>query len=244
MKMESRVGSRMGSKTDKKGQIYRFIRSEISTRGLPPTIREIGKRFNISSTNGVRYFLGKLEAEGLIERKTWTARGIQVAKAYRDDSAWSPDVPSSDLPRSSRRGRGLHGISAALSHVRSVPILGRVPAGSPVVSEQYAEGTLLLDQKIVRGYEVFAVKVRGESMIEAGINDGDIAVVKKNTSPAPGDLVVALLDDEVTLKRLIKRNGDLILKPENEGYPEINLTELSHKEIRILGTVIAIVRQY
>jgi repressor LexA len=229
-----KMESRKEGKTDKKGAIYRFIRSEISTGGLPPTIREIGKRFNISSTNGVRYFLGKLEAEGLIERRTWTARGIQVARAYQGDPAWASDSPGSDLPKK----------SGVLRHVRSVPILGRVPAGSPVVSEQYAEGTLLLDQKIVKGYEVFAVKVKGESMIEAGINDGDIAVVKKDTNPTPGDLVVALLDDEVTLKRLIRRNGDLILKPENEGYQEINLTELSHKEIRILGTVIAIVRQY
>jgi len=227
-KVESRTGKIEG-KADKKSQIYRFIRSEISSRGIPPTIREIGKRFNISSTNGVRYFLGKLEAEGLIERRNWTARGIQVARSYLDDASWVPDRPD-------RR--------AALSHVRSVPVLGRVPAGSPVVSEENTEGALLLDQKIVKNYEVFAVKVRGDSMIDAGINDGDIAVVKKDVTPAPGDLVVALLDDEVTLKRLVRRNGDLILKPENPAYSEINLTELGSKEIRMLGTVIAIVRQY
>jgi repressor LexA len=203
---------------DKKGQIYEFIRSEISSRGLPPTIREIGKRFNISSTNGVRYFLAKLQAEGFIERTNWTARGIRVAKARRDDS-----YPG---------------------NVRRVPILGRVPAGSPVVSEETVEGTLLLDQNIAKGFEVFAVKVRGDSMIDAGINDGDIAVVKKNLTPSPGDLVVALLDDEVTLKRLIKRGRELILKPENDEYKEINLSRLDHKEIRMLGTVIAVVRQY
>jgi len=81
-------------------------------------------------------------------------------------------------------------------------------------------------------------------MIGAGINDGDIAVVKKNLAPMPGDIVVALLDDEVTLKRLIKRDKSLLLKPENDQYPEINLSQLTHKEIRILGTVISIVRQY
>jgi repressor LexA len=206
---------------DKKGQIYRFIRSEISSKGLPPTIREIGRRFDISSTNGVRYFLGKLEAEGKIERRNWTARGIKVARAYRDDAA-----------------------PAEYTNVRSIPILGRVPAGKPVVSEENIEGTILLDDKLARGYEVFAVKVRGDSMIGAGINDGDIAVVKQNLAPTPGDIVVALLDDEVTLKRLVKRDKSLILKPENDQYPEINLSELSHKEIRMLGTVISIVRQY
>jgi repressor LexA len=206
---------------DKKGQIYRFIRSEISSKGLPPTIREIGRRFDISSTNGVRYFLGKLEAEGLIQRRNWTARGIKVARAYRDDAA-----------------------PGEYANVRSIPILGRVPAGKPVVSEENIEGNILLDDKLARGYEVFAVKVRGDSMIGAGINDGDIAVVKQNLAPMPGDIVVALLDDEVTLKRLVKRDKSLILKPENDQYPEINLSELSHKEIRMLGTVISIVRQY
>jgi repressor LexA len=206
---------------DKKGQIYRFIRSEISSKGLPPTIREIGRRFDISSTNGVRYFLGKLEAEGKIQRRNWTARGIKVARAYRDDAT-----------------------PGEYANVRSIPILGRVPAGKPVVSEENIEGTILLDDKLARGFDVFAVKVRGDSMIGAGINDGDIAVVKQNLAPMPGDIVVALLDDEVTLKRLVKRDKSLILKPENDQYPEINLSELSHKEIRMLGTVISIVRQY
>jgi repressor LexA len=213
-----------GEEMDRKGQIYRFIRSEISSKGLPPTIREIGRRFDISSTNGVRYFLGKLEAEGLIERRNWTARGIKVARAYRDDS------PAGEY--------------ASPKNVRRIPILGRVPAGRPVVSEENIEGTILLDEKLARGFEVFAVKVRGDSMLGAGINDGDIAVVKKNLSPMPGDIVVALLDDEVTLKRLIKRDKSLILKPENDQYPEINLSELAHKEIRVLGTVISIVRKY
>lgn len=212
-------------KMDKKGRIYQFIKGEISNKGMPPTIREIGKRFDISSTNGVRYFLGKLEEEGLIRRSSWTARGIKIAQALRDapEPEWNSGVNS---------------------RARRVPILGRVPAGKPVLSEENIEGTLMLDANLARGFEVFAVKVSGDSMIGAGINDGDVAVVKKNLSPMPGDLVVVMLDDEVTLKRLIRRGKDLLLKPENDEYPEINLSELSHKDIRTLGTVIAIVRKY
>ncbi|MFZ1946099.1 MAG: transcriptional repressor LexA [bacterium] len=209
---------------EKLDRIYEFIRSEISDRGIPPTIREIGKRFGISSTNGVRYFLDRLEAEGMIERRNWTARGIKLARTYADDA-----------PRSS---------ASALGPVRRVPILGRVPAGRPLLSEENLEGTILLDANLARGYEVFAVKVKGDSMIEAGINDGDIAVVKKNLEPGPGDIVVALLDDEVTLKRLAKRGRDFILKPENPAYSEINLSAMSDKDIRMLGTVIAVVRKY
>jgi repressor LexA len=207
-----------GESMDRKDQIFRFIKSEISTKGIPPTIREIGRKFDISSTNGVRYFLGKLEDEGLIRRSNWTARGIRLARSFRDD--------------------------AAPALARSVPVLGRVPAGRPVVSEENIEGTLLLDERLTKGYEVFAVKVRGDSMIGAGINDGDFAVVKKDVSPSPGDLVVGMIDDEVTLKRLIRRGEDLILKPENDEYPEINLSRMSSREIRIIGTVIAIVRKY
>lgn len=216
---------------DKKQRIYRFIRSEISAKGLPPTIREIGRKFDISSTNGVRYFLGKLEAEGLIERRNWTARGIKVARAYRGDGL---ELDEAQTPRD----------SIALKSVRRIPILGRVPAGKPVLSEENIEGSIMLDEKLARGFEVFAVKVRGDSMTGAGINDGDIAVVKKDVAPMPGDIVVALLDDEVTLKRLVKRGSSLLLKPENDQYPEINLSEMKTKEIRMLGTVISIVRKY
>jgi repressor LexA len=214
---------------DKKSQIYQFIQSEISKRGLPPTIREIGKRFDISSTNGVRYFLGRLEDEGLIKRQNRTARGISIAQAR---SRRSPPSIVGSIEADTFGG------------IRSVPILGRVPAGKPVFTEEYVEGSILLDERIARGYEVFAVKVKGDSMIGAGINDGDIAVVKRNMSPQTGDLAVALIDDEVTLKRFLKRGKSIVLKPENENYPEIMLSALDNKEIRILGTVIAIVRQY
>ena len=229
---------------DKKGQIYRFIRSEISSKGLPPTIREIGRQFDISSTNGVRYFLGKLEADGLIQRRNWTARGIKVARARMDDGA-RDEFAASEYAHGRRRLAGDPQTEYfPPKSVRRIPILGRVAAGRPVVSEENIEGMILLDEKLARGYEVFAVKVRGDSMIGAGVNDGDIAVVKKDLSPMPGDIVVAMLDDEVTLKRLVKRDKSLVLKPENDQYPEINLSELSHKEIRMLGTVISIVRRY
>jgi repressor LexA len=232
---------------DKKKQIYRFIQSEVAKRGLPPTIREIGKRFGISSTNGVRYFLERLESDGLIRRQNRTARGISISRSadirarrvsVADDSASRQAVFASH-PKSNG---SLSGRPA--DAVRTVPILGRVPAGRPVVSEENIEGTLLLDGRLARGYEVFAVKVNGDSMIGAGINDGDIAVVKKDLNPQAGDLVVALLDDEVTLKRFTRKGKSLILKPENDNYPEIDLSALSHKEIRMLGTVIAIVRKY
>jgi len=198
----------------KKDRIYEYIRQEVTLRGLPPTIREIGERFDISSTNGVRYFLDKLEKEGLIERQSRTARGIKIV------------------------GREIQGEG------RAVPLLGGVPAGEPTFSEEYIEDIILLDDNIARGAGVFAVRVKGDSMVGAGINDGDLAVVKRNPSPHSGEIVVALIEDEVTLKRFIRKGGRVILKPENDNYTDIDLTALGHNRISIMGTVQAIVRRY
>lgn len=199
---------------EKKHLVYQYIKSEVARGGLPPTIREIGERFDISSTNGVRYFLDKLEEDGLISRRAHTARGIRIVER--------------DL-----EGKGI-----------SIPILGRVPAGRPTFSDEYYDGKLLIDENIARGEGLFAVTVKGDSMINAGIHDGDTAIVKQNPTPDSGEIVVALIDDEVTLKRLVRRGKRVSLKPENDSYPEIILSDLSHKRISVIGAVIAIVRKY
>jgi repressor LexA len=198
----------------KKRKIYDFIKSEIAGKGLPPTIREIGAHFGIASTNGVRYFLDRLEDDGLIKREKWTARGIKLVEG-----------------------------EAPLSGV-AIPILGRVPAGTPSFSEEYIEDTILVDDRFAGSDGVFAVRVRGDSMIGAGINDGDIAVVRQNPYPQNGEVVVALIEDEVTLKRFRKKNGKLILQAENDQYADINLSELGHDRIRIIGSVISIIRRF
>ncbi len=198
----------------KKERIYEYIRQEVALRGLPPTIREIGGRFDIASTNGVRYFLGKLEKDGLIKRQSRTARGIEIV------------------------GREMVGQG------KPVPILGRVSAGEPTFSEEYIEDMLLLDDSIAKGEGVFAVRVKGDSMIGAGINDGDLAIVKKNPTPQNGEIVVALIEDEVTLKRFILKRGKAILRPENDAYTDIDLSSLGHDRISIIGTVQALVRRY
>jgi repressor LexA len=198
----------------KKERIYQYIRETVSHRGIPPTIREIGERFDISSTNGVRYFLNKLEREGLIKRQSRTARGIEIVGRDRVDQG------------------------------EEIPLLGRVPAGEPDFSAEYVEDTLLLDKSIAGPPGTFAVRVNGDSMIGAGISDGDLAVVRRNATPLSGEIVVALIEDEVTLKRFIRRKGRIVLKPENDNYHEIDLAGLGHDRISIIGTVQAIIRKY
>jgi repressor LexA len=194
-------------------QIYEYIRREIERTGFPPTIREIGSRFGISSTNGVRYFLDRLEDRGLISRSRGKARGISLVESRPDSGV-------------------------------AIPLLGRVPAGEPSFSGDDPGESLVLDSSIAGGDGVFAVRVQGDSMTGAGIFDGDIAVVKRNPAPRGGQIVVALMDDEVTLKRLVKSRTGALLRPENPAYPDIDLADYGDKEIRILGVVQAIVRKY
>ena len=101
-----------------------------------------------------------------------------------------------------------------------------------------------MDERFVRGEDIFAVRVHGDSMIGAGIKDGDIAVVKRNPAPPSGEIVIAMIDDEVTLKRLVKKGGSIILKPENDRYEDIVLTNMADRDITIIGTLEAIVRSY
>ncbi len=199
---------------DKKRQIFEFIRERIESVGLPPTIREIGMRFGISSTNGVRYFLRKLEDEGLIERERFKARGIRLKEKFPSEK------------------------------VRVVPILGRIPAGEPIISDENIEGNIVVDERLAKGKYVFALRVKGNSMINAGINDGDIAVVKKDPYPSEGEIVVAMVDGEVTLKRFVRNHGKPILKPENPDYSPIDLSSYSSDQVRIIGKVIAIIRRF
>jgi repressor LexA len=202
---------------EKKDQIYQYIVSEVASKGSAPTIREIGQRFGISSTNGVRYFLERLSSEGLIRRQHRKARGIQVME----------------------RNKVEHRASGS-----TIPLLGRVPAGKPLFSSEFIEDEILLDSSIAKGEKIFALRVSGDSMIDAGINDGDLAVVQQNPAPRSGEIVVAMIDDEVTLKRFVKRTGSIQLIPENPEYPVIDLSSLKDRHIRIIGSVLAIIRKY
>jgi len=149
------------------------------------------------------------------------------------------------IKRQSRTARGIEIVGRDMvGDGRPVPLLGRVPAGEPTFSDEYVEDMLLLDANIARGEGVFAVRVKGDSMIGAGINDGDIAVVKRNPTPLNGDIVVALIEDEVTLKRFVRKGGKAILRPENDAYDDIDLAGLGHDRISIIGTVQALVRRY
>ncbi|MGH7830895.1 MAG: transcriptional repressor LexA [Candidatus Binatia bacterium] len=196
--------------TARQKQIYEFVAKTIRENGFAPSILEIGARFKIASSNGVFRHLKALEKKGFLRRVG--KRAIEVV------------TPA---------GRAL------LPDSREIPILGRVPAGKPLLAEENVEGFLTVAGDLARG-KVFAVKVAGDSMIEAAILDGDHVIVRSQGTADHGDIVCALLNGEVTLKRLQKKGDAVVLKAENKNYAPITVTG---GEFRILGKVVGLIRK-
>jgi repressor LexA len=192
---------------DRAREIYQFIQRYRREKGSAPTIREIGRQFEISSTNGVRYYLNLLEKAGYIRRTGGISRGIG---------------PSSD--------GGTHGI----------PVLGRVAAGQPILAEENWSGSLELGGMFGETERLFALQVRGDSMIDAGILPGDYVIVQKQETARAGETVVALVGDEATVKYYQPRKGHVELVAANEKYQPIVVKE--DPDFRILGTVRGVVR--
>jgi len=184
-------------------EILAFIRRVQTTQGAPPTLREIGERFGIRSTNGVRYHLDCLERSGAIQRRPGRARGIGLPR-----------------PR--------------------VPILGRIAAGEPVFAAESAEGAIDPDL-LSHARPDFALRVRGDSMRDAGILEGDLVLVRRDPAPRNGEIVVAMIGDETTVKRFFRERRQIVLRPENPRFKPITVTEAS-PELQILGRVVGVYR--
>jgi repressor LexA len=199
--------------TARQQQLLNYIEREVSTTGVPPSLREIGAALGISSTNGVRSHLKALEKKGYIHRNLRTSRGIAML------------------------GRIKRVTSTALQQAMEVPILGRVTAGMPILAVQNREGSLRLDPSLVKGANTFALRVEGDSMIEAGILDGDYVLVRPQPGADNGDIVVALLDDEVTVKRFYREANGVRLQPENPRMAPIHVSE-----VQICGKVTGLIR--
>ena len=192
---------------ERAGKILAFIRGFTRQNGYPPTIREIGEAFEISSTNGVRYYLNLLEKGGHLKRSGRISRGI------------GPTVPAASS---------------------GIPILGRVAAGQPILAEQNHEGTLDTAELFGDRRGLFALKVRGDSMIDAGIMAGDYVVVQHQEHANPGEIVVALVGDEATVKFYRPREDSVELVPANARYEPIVVAEES--DFRLLGIVRGVIR--
>ena len=202
--------------TARQQEIYDFIARVIRNQGYPPTIREIMEAFGIASTNGVRTTLSALEKKGYIRRTAKLSRSIELTD-YQDASL-SGDV-------------------------REVPVIGRVAAGEPILAMENIESTLAVDAGFVPRGDVFALKVEGDSMRDAGILDGDFVLARHQESAHQGEIVVAVIGEEATVKRYYREGSRVKLMPENEAYQPIVVGK-SHESFRIAGKIVGLMRSF
>lgn len=199
----------MRSGGEKQQKILDFIRSEIETKGYPPSVREICAAVGLRSTSSVHMHLTQLEKKGLIRRDATKPRALEL-------------------------------LDSPLSKARTVPLVGKVTAGQPILAIENIEDQLIIPNDLAAmDTELFALRVQGESMIEAGILDGDIVIVHSQERAENGDIVVALIGDEATLKRIYYENGHVRLQPENHTMAPIIVPRA---EVR--GKVVALVRRF
>jgi repressor LexA len=206
--------SRKRELTDRQRQIFEFIKAENRRKGYPPTVRDIGQAVGLSSSSTVHSHLTALEAKGLIKRDPSKPRALEVIGHDREDR--TPEI------------RG----------VVQLPVLGAVAAGSPMLAEENIESTIPLPIDVVREDSTFVLRVKGDSMIDAGILDRDYVVVRQQQTAENGDIVVALLDDEATVKRFFREPDRVRLQPENATMEPIYA-----RDITVLGKVVAVFRR-
>ncbi len=203
--------------TDRQKQIYEFICDHIQKNQYPPTVREIGQAFKISSTNGVRSILGALIKKGYIKRNPKLSRGLEVSESEKVQV-------SND------------------TQVIEVPIVGRVAAGSPILAVQNLSGTVTVDASFFSTrQDVFALRVAGDSMIEAGIFDGDLVFAKHQNTAEKGEMVIAQIEDEATVKYFHTDDQGIRLEPANANYQAIRVRK--DQDFSIAGKVIGVMRK-
>ena len=207
--------------TDRQEEILNFIQQYTLETGYPPTLREIAKRFQMASTFGVKRHLDALVQKGYISIEKNASRGISFLRKN------SEEFIDRSLPDENKFLR--------------VPIVGRVAAGIPIDAVENVEGSLIIDPSFFKKAEsAFALRVKGDSMINAGINDGDLVVVSPNEEFRNGDIVVAMLNNEATVKRFEKVNNKIKLIAENNSYAPIEIK--SEDEFTLIGKVKGVVR--
>ena len=207
--------------TARQEQVLRFIRQSIEDRGYPPTLREIGAHMGIKSTNGVNDHLRALERKGYLTREDMKSRALRP----RDlELGLAKKRPTED-------------------NMVSVPILGRVAAGMPLYADEHLLDTVRIDQSLLRSGEIFGLRVTGDSMVEAGIVNGDYVFVRKQPTANRGEIVVALIGDEATVKRYYPEKDYIRFQPENSSMAPILVRAIDFKPTMLLGVVVGLYRR-
>ncbi|MFT3875025.1 MAG: transcriptional repressor LexA [Propioniciclava sp.] len=214
--------------------ILQTIHDTVASRGYPPTIREIGDAVGLASSSSVAHQLNVLEAKGFLFRDPKLPRALAVRLPGSDEPAVAlPQVVADAAPAASGYGDDVH-----VSRTIDVPIVGRIAAGGPILAEERIEDVFPLPRDLVGDGTLFLLEVRGDSMIEAAICDGDYVVVRQQPDANNGDIVAAMIDGEATVKTFKRTPGQVWLLPHNEAYQPIDGNQAT-----ILGKVTAVLRR-
>lgn len=204
--------------TERQGEILKFIILNKEKYGYPPSIPEIQEIFSFKSPNAVKDHLEALERKGYISRRARKARGIEVlvhATSNENDK----------------------------NNAIEIPIVGEISAGRPILAQENIEGNIVIDKSIVKNSNgVFALRVKGDSMINAGILNGDYVITSQQQDAEQGDIVVALIEDEATVKRFYKEGNRIRLQPENDTMEPI-IIKPSENNVRIIGKIKGVIRK-
>lgn len=202
--------------TERQQQVLDYIRETVHDRGYPPSVREIGEAVGLSSPSSVHAQLNSLVRAGMIKKDPSKPRAIMIVDEH-------PLAGENE-------GR-----------MRDVPLLGRIAAGTPILAAEHVEDVMTLPTELVGDGPVFLLEVKGDSMVEAGIQEGDLVCVRRQPDALDGEIVAALIDDEeATVKRLRRRDGNVILESENPRYQPMVFTE----GVQLIGKVVSVLRRY
>lgn len=206
--------------TEKQKRVLEFIEQFTKEQGYPPSVREIGAAVGLTSTATVHGYLERLEKKGYLDRAALKTRAMKVVHPEEKPEAGEVET-----------------MVTADEKYMEVPIVGRVAAGMPILAQEQVEGYLPLSFDFARNKDLFVLRVRGESMINVGIYDGDLIIVSRQPNASNGDIVVALIEEEATVKTFYKEQGHFRLQPENDFMEPIIVPE-----VVILGKVVGLFR--
>ncbi len=204
---------RIKAKTDK---LYEYIKKYQAKNGFPPSLREMGAYMNATSTSTISYYLHYMEEQGQIRRGVYKNRAIEILTPKEPDIQQSLEIVRNYSP---------------------IPILGKITAGQPILANENCEDIYYMPNNLFKGNELFILNVSGDSMINAGILDGDMVVIKKQETAENGEIVAVLIDDSATIKRFYKEENRYRLQPENP-----NMEPMYFDDVSIIGKVVGLIR--
>lgn len=204
--------------TERQQQVLDYIRETVAGRGYPPSVREIGEAVGLSSPSTVHSHLNTLVEAGLVKRDPSKPRAIMVV----DDQAAIASA-------------------TARTKTRDIPVLGRIAAGAPILAAEQVDEVLSLPTDLVGDGPVFLLEIKGDSMIDAGIHEGDLVAIHMQSDARDGEIVAALIDgEEATVKRLRRRGGNVVLESANPAYEPMVFSD----GVELIGKVVSVIRRY